>query len=57
MTESYFPMKVDVMEDGEKKSAMEVLSVNKMSLKADLFTLPKGFQKFDMQNMDMDKQN
>ncbi|MDO8549032.1 MAG: DUF4412 domain-containing protein [Ignavibacteria bacterium] len=54
---NYFPMKVEVIEDGEKKSSMEILSVNKMSLNADLFTLPKGFQKFDMPNMNMYKQN
>ena len=50
-------MKVSVLEDDEKKSSMEVLSVDKTALSDDLFTVPKGFQKFDMQNMDIYKQN
>jgi hypothetical protein len=52
---NYFPMRVDVIEDGEKKSSMEVLSVNEMSLKEDLFKVPPGYQKFSMPNMDMFK--
>lgn len=48
---NFFPMKVDVMEDGEKKTSMEVLSINKTTLGSDLFIVPKGFQKFDMTNM------
>jgi hypothetical protein len=54
---NYFPMKVDVIEDGEKTSSMEVLSVNKMSLNEDLFKVAPGMQKFDMPNMNMFKQN
>ncbi len=54
---NYFQMKVEVMEDGEKKSSMEVLSVDKMSLKDDLFAIPSGYQKFDMPNLDLYKQN
>jgi hypothetical protein len=53
----FFPMKVDVIEDGKKTSSMEVLSVNEMSLKDDLFKVTPGMQKFDMPNMDMLKQN
>lgn len=52
---NYFPMKVDVIEDGEKTSSMEVLSVDEMSLKDDLFKVPPGYKKFDMPNMDMFK--
>ncbi|HSP88794.1 MAG TPA: DUF4412 domain-containing protein [Ignavibacteriaceae bacterium] len=52
---NYFPMKVEIIEDGEKKTAMEVLSVNEMSLNADLFSIPKDFQKLDMPSMDSNK--
>jgi hypothetical protein len=54
---NFFPMKVVVTEDGEKVSSMEVLSVNEMSLKDDLFRVSPGMQKFDMPNMNMLKQN
>jgi len=54
---NYFPMLVNVMKDGELESSMEVLSVNKMSLNDDLFLIPKDYQKFDMPNMNMFKQN
>jgi hypothetical protein len=50
-------MKVDVIEDGEKTSSMEVLSVNEMSLKDDLFEVTPGMQKFDMPDMNMFKQD
>jgi hypothetical protein len=52
---NYFPMKVTVTEDDETTSTMEVLSVDKMSLKEDLFNVPSGYQKFNMPNMDMFK--
>jgi hypothetical protein len=54
---NYFPMKVEVKEDGEIESSMEVLSVNKIALKDDLFTIPEGYQKFDMPNMNIFKQD
>jgi hypothetical protein len=54
---NFFPMKVDVIEDGEKVSSMEVLSADEMSLKDDLFKVKPGMQKFNMPNMDMYKQN
>ncbi len=47
----YFPMKVDIMKNGEKKTSMEVVSVNKMSLNDDLFKVSKDFKKFDMPQM------
>jgi len=54
---NYFPMRVDLVEGAEKKKVLEVLSVNKMSLNNDLFSVPPGFQKFDMPNMDMYNQD
>ncbi|RPI70742.1 MAG: DUF4412 domain-containing protein [Ignavibacteriales bacterium] len=53
---NFFPMRVDMIEGAEKKKVLEVLSVNEMSLNNDLFEIPSGFQKFDMPNMNMDKQ-
>jgi hypothetical protein len=52
---NYFPLKVNVTEDGETTGSIEVLSVDKMSLNDDLFILPSGFQKFEMPNLDMYK--
>ena len=54
---NFFPMKVMEMENDENISTMEVLSVDKTSLKSDLFKVPKGMQKFEMPGMDMNKQN
>lgn len=52
---NYFPMKVDVIEDGEKKSSMEVLSVEEMSLKDDFFKVDPSSKKFNVPGMDMFK--
>jgi len=49
---NYFPMLVVTKNDSNKKeTTMEVVSVDKMSLKKDLFEVPAGYKKFDMPNM------
>ena len=49
---NYFPMLVNVYDSsGEKELTMEVVSVDKMSLKKDLFEIPADYKKFNMPNM------
>jgi len=54
---NFFPMFVTVMENGEKQTTMEVVSADKISLKDDLFNVPSDFQRLNMPNMDMFKQD
>jgi hypothetical protein len=53
---NYMPMKVENLGSNENKVSLEVVSVNKMKLSSDLFEVPKDFQKFQMPNMNVDKQ-
>jgi len=56
LSEGYFPMQVREMDNtGSAISTFEVQGLEKLELDNSLFTVPSGYQKFQMPNMNMEK--
>jgi hypothetical protein len=48
MNEGYFPLRLITTTQGDEKIVMEVVKIEKKSLKDEIFAIPAGYQKMQM---------